>query len=156
MNARISQPRLDFLAHFRVELAPPQDLGDTPWGHRRIIGITGGEFRGDRFSGDVLPGGADWQVIHEDGTTTVDTRYTLRTNDDALVHIRTSGKRAGSPEVLAALAAGEDVDPAEYYFRVTASFETGEPAYAWLNRTVVVGAAARSANAVEYDAYVVT
>ena len=32
---------LEFLLRARVELAPVQDLGDTPLGRRRIIAITG-------------------------------------------------------------------------------------------------------------------
>lgn len=51
------------LMHMEVTLEPVRDLGATPLGRRRIIGITGGKFTGPRLSGRVLPGGADWQLI---------------------------------------------------------------------------------------------
>ncbi|UBU10226.1 DUF3237 domain-containing protein [Nonomuraea gerenzanensis] len=147
---------LEPLAAFHVELDPVLDLGDSPWGRRRVINIVGGSFDGPRLSGVVLPGGADWQVVHADGAISIDTRYTLRTHDGALLYIATSGVRHGPPEVLGRLARGEAVDPAEYYFRLFCRFETGDERYGWLNRTLAVASAARAASAVRYDAYALT
>ena len=45
---------LEKLFRAEITLAPPQELGDTPLGRRRIIGITGGRFAGERLSGRVL------------------------------------------------------------------------------------------------------
>ena len=141
------------LMQLRVTLEPVRDLGDTPLGRRRIIGITGGTFSGARLSGKILPGGADWQLIRGDGTADLDARYTLETNDGALIYVSNRGYRHGAPEVIARLAKGEDVDPALYYMRTTPWFETSAPAYAWLNRIVCVGTGARRAAAVELDFY---
>lgn len=148
-------PALEFLARFHVTVGPAQDFGHTPWGGRRVIDITGGHFDGPNLRGQIIPGGADWQLIRSDGSTTIDTRYSLRTDDGANIHIRTSGYRAGDPAVLDALLTGADVDPHDYYFRITATFETSAPAYAWLNNVVGIGSGARTADTVVYDAYVV-
>ena len=136
-----------------ITLAPPQELGDTPQGRRRIINITGGSFRGERLSGRVLPGGADWQVIRADGVADLDARYTLETKDGALIYVRNRGLRHGPPEVLKKLAAGESVDPKLYYMRTTPSFETGDARYSWLNRMVCVATGARRAAAVELEVF---
>jgi len=136
-----------------ITLAPPQELGDTPQGRRRIIGITGGRFRGERLSGRVLPGGADWQVIRNDGVADLDARYTLETQDGALIYVRNRGLRHGPPEVLKKLASGESVDPSLYYMRTTPSFETGDARYSWLNRMVCVATGARRAAAVELEVF---
>ena len=69
--------------------------------------------------GEIIPGGADWQIIAADGTAILEARYTLRTDDGALIYVRNTGFRHGPPEVLAAIARGEQVDPAKYYFRAT-------------------------------------
>jgi hypothetical protein len=53
------------------------------------------------------------------------------------------GLRHGPPEVLAALARGESVDPSTYYFRTTPRFETSHPKYAFLNRLVTVSSGDR-------------
>jgi hypothetical protein len=55
--------------------------------------------------------------------------------------------------VLAALARGEAVDPATYFFRTVMRFETGAPALEWLNRTIAVATAERKARQVVLDAY---
>jgi hypothetical protein len=104
--------RLEPLLSAEITLAAPQELGATPLGRRRIIGITGGRFSGARLSGRVLPGGADWQVIRADGVADLDARYTLETDDGALIYVRNNGYRHGPPEVLQQLAAGMPVDPA--------------------------------------------
>jgi len=148
-------PRLERLCRATVEIAAPLVVGDTPLGLRRIIPITGGRVEGPRLSGEVLPGGADWQLVRPDGGAMLEARYTLRTTDGALVYVRNVGLRCGPPEVLARLGRGEPVDPASYYFRTTPRFETAAPAYAWLNNLVVVGSAVRRADAVVLDFYLV-
>ncbi|HEX6321560.1 MAG TPA: DUF3237 domain-containing protein [Burkholderiales bacterium] len=144
---------LERLFRAEITLAPPQELGDTPRGRRRIIGISGGRFSGERLSGRVLPGGADWQVIRADGVADLDARYTLETEDGALIYVRNRGVRHGPPEVLRQLAAGEAVDPARYYMRTTPLFETGDARYAWLNRIVCVATGARRPAAVELEIF---
>ncbi|HTG12827.1 MAG TPA: DUF3237 domain-containing protein [Candidatus Eisenbacteria bacterium] len=136
-------------------VADHEGRGDTRSGLRRIIPITDGRVEGPRFSGEVLPGGADWQIVRVDGGAELEARYTVRTPDGALVYVRNIGLRCGPPEVLARLGRGEVVDPATYYFRTTPRFETGAPAHAWLNDVIAVGSAVRRADAVILDFYVV-
>lgn len=149
-------PGLELLGRFRAELGEPLELGQTLWGRRRVIPIAGGAFDGPRLRGAVLAGGADWQVVHPDGTAIIDTRYTLQTHDEALISVATQGVRHGPREVLARIAAGDLVDPSEYYFRVAIRYEVAEGEYGWLNRIVAVASAIRLANSVAYDAYAVT
>ncbi len=136
-----------------VTLEPARELGDTPLGRRRIIGISGGKFAGPRLSGRVLPGGADWQVIRADGVAYLDARYTLETADGALIYVNNKGYRHGPKDVIERLARGEEVDASLYYMRATPWFETSAPKYAWLNRTICVATGARRAAAVELDLY---
>lgn len=145
--------KLQPLFRAEITLAAPQELGETPQGRRRIIGITGGRFAGERLSGRVLAGGADWQVIRPDGVADLDARYTLETSDGALIYVRNRGYRHGSPETMRRLAAGEPVDPSLYYMRTTPRFETGDARYAWLNRIVCVATGARHTDAVELEVF---
>jgi len=137
----------------RISLGPAQELGEGPRGRRRIIPITGGTLSGARVSGRILPGGADWQLIRGDGVAELEARYTLETADGALIYVRNHGYRHGPREVLARLAAGEEVAPAEYYMRTTPRFETGDERYAWLNRAVCVASGARHAAALTLEVY---
>lgn len=145
--------RLDPLLTAEISLAPAQELGDTPQGRRRIINITGGTFRGERLSGKVLPGGADWQVIRADGVADLDARYTLETADGALIYVRNHGYRHGPADVLRKLSLGEEVDPSLYYMRTTPLFETGDARYTWLNRLICIGTGARKKSSVHLEIF---
>ena len=145
--------KLEPLLRAEITLAPPQELGDAPLGRRRIIPITGGRFRGERLAGRVLAGGADWQIVRADGVSQLEARYTLETDDGALVYVHNVGLRHGPADVLARVAAGEPVDPSLYYMRTTPTFETGAERYRWLNRIVCVATGARRKDAVELDVY---
>lgn len=147
--------RLEPLLRAEITLAAPQELGDTPHGRRRVIAITGGSFRGERLSGRVLPGGADWQLIRADGVAELDARYTLETVDRALIYVRNFGYRHGPADVLQRLAAGEAVDPSLYYMRTTPRFETGAERYRWLNGLICVASGARRAASVELEVFAV-
>lgn len=142
---------LEPLLQVRITLAPPRELGDTPRGRRRIIEITGGRFSGARLAGQVLPGGADWQIVRTDGVAFLDARYTLETDDGALIYVENRGYRHGPREVIERLARGDEVDPALYYMRTTPWFETADARYCWMNRIVCVGTGARRAAAVELE-----
>jgi hypothetical protein len=77
--------------------------------------------------------------------------YTLRTDDGVLIYVRNQALRHGPPDVIAALAAGQPVDPARYYFRGATFFETSDARYAWLTRHIVVCAGEREPAAVKLN-----
>jgi hypothetical protein len=146
-------PGLSLLYSSRIQVAAPISLGLSPYGERRIINITGGEFSGPRLSGRVLPGGADWQIIRQDGITEVEARYTLETDDGAVIYVSNWGIRRGPKEVMERLASGQQVDPSEYYFRTTPRFETGAPEYLWMNGVVAAACGERRADEVIITVY---
>jgi Protein of unknown function (DUF3237) len=136
-------PRLELIFDARVTVDAPLDLGDVGKGGRRIVPITGGDFSGPRLRGVVLSGGADWQILRSDGVAELEARYTLRTDDGALIYVRNHALRHGPAEVMAALTAGQPVAPDHYYFRGATFFETGAARYAWLAKHIVVCTGAR-------------
>src|SRR5262245_51847563 len=119
------------LMTLQVAISTPQKVGAAPHGTRTIVPIGGGSFDGPRLRGRILPGGADWLLLRNDGVLELDLRVTLETDDGALVHMASFGLRHGPAEVIAALTRGERVDPATYYFRTTPRFETGHAKYAF-------------------------
>ena len=133
------------LMTLRVAVIGPRKLGRVPQGTRVIAPIASGAFEGPRLRGSVLPGGGDWTLLREDGVLELDLRLTLKTDDGALIYLTSFGLRHGPPEVLAALARGDSVDPASYYFRTTPRFETAHPKYAFLNRLLAVSSGDRRA-----------
>jgi len=79
-----------------------------------------------------MAGGADWQILHADGAADLDARYTIQTDDGALIYIQNRGIRRGDAEVLRRLNSGQTVDPDQIYFRGLATLETSAPAYSSL------------------------
>ncbi|UUX48961.1 DUF3237 domain-containing protein [Nisaea acidiphila] len=148
-------PGLRPVCTLTVELSPIRELGRGRAGKRRIIPIIGGSVEGPELNGTILNVGADWQTIYDDGCAYLDARYAFETSDGALVEVVNKGFRHGPPEVIERLAAGEAVDPGEYYMRTAAHLETGNPRYAWVNRTLFVGTGARLPSAVEIALFAV-
>src|SRR5471030_3282639 len=129
-----------------VKVGTALSVGTGPHGTRRTVPLAGGTFEGPRLRGTILPGGsADWLILREDGVLELDFRATLRTDDGALISMKSFGLRHGPPDVMEALARGEAVDSATYYFRATPRFETAHPAYAFLNHRIAVASGDRRA-----------
>ena len=150
----LADPGLEFIFEAVVTLDPAQEVGNTKYGRRRIININGGTFVGPNMKGVVMPGGADWQTVREDGTADLVAKYSLRTDDGVYIYIQNSGIRTAAPEVLARLARGEDVPPSEYYMRTSATLEVDESSkYAWLNKSVIISTGMRRANSVVLQFY---
>jgi Protein of unknown function (DUF3237) len=107
----------------RLSTGALEEIGVTPRGTLSVFPVTGGSFEGERLRGTVLPGGGDWVTANADGTFELDLRVTLRTDDDALIHMTFSGVR----------------DDVNHYLRTHPRFESAAPKYAFLNRLLAVG-----------------
>jgi Protein of unknown function (DUF3237) len=116
----------EFAFEALVECAEALDLGASPVGARKLIPIVGGTFEGPRTKGTVLFGGGDWQLVRADGVLEVDARYTIRTDDGALISVRNRG-------IVAKLGT-------ERYVRSVPTFEApAGSAHEWLNKAIFVG-----------------
>jgi hypothetical protein len=156
MTDELPRPQLRLAYRLEAMLGEPLDLGDTIQGDRRIVPMTGGSFTGPSIRGKLVPGAsADWQTVLPDGTAIADLRYTLRTEEGHLLYVQARGVRHGSPEVLARLGRGEDVDPSEYTFRTATQIQTAEPELDWLNKGVFISVGGRQPSGVIYETYLV-
>lgn len=71
-----------------VGIGSSLSVGNGKRGNRNVIPITGGTVSG-RVTGKVVPGGADYQLLS--GTTTLDARYSLETDDGEYIVVRNCG-----------------------------------------------------------------
>ena len=136
------------VADLIILVAEPIEIGS-----RRVIPITGGEARGPKLHGHILPAGADFQVVRGDGVTELHARYVLETSCGALIYIENSGLRHGPADAMEQLRRGQPVDPALIYFRTTPRFETIAESHSWLTRHVFIGDGARHPDRVEFAVY---
>jgi hypothetical protein len=139
--------RLLCVADFTV--GPIMSLGRSPFREQRVGYITGGSFRGDRLSGEILPGGGNWPMNGPtpDGGSfgTFDARCVWQTADGAVISITYTG-RSRVPVDVARRFRDPDaspVDPADYYLRIAPVFETADERYGWLNGILAIGCGER-------------
>ncbi|MCB0965329.1 MAG: DUF3237 domain-containing protein [Ilumatobacter sp.] len=135
---------LRHLMTIRIAVNPVESFGRFPLGERRLISFDEGTFEGPDLRGTVVPGGADWQLVMPDGTLEIRAHYALRTDQGESIEVVSEGVRAAPPEVLARLAAGESVDPDEYYFRTHIRLSTDSERLARLNRILGVARGERA------------
>jgi hypothetical protein len=139
-------PRLQLTLEVRAQVGAPIELGTLDHRRHRIVPIVGGTFegRGDlRTRGRILPGGADKQVIHDDGLTEADARYVLESDRGELVYVHNRGLRHAPPDVMARLLAGERVDPSLVYFYAVPTFETSSIDLQVLKRSIFIASGER-------------
>lgn len=113
-----------------VDIAPRQTLGMSPKGERFIVPITGGRFEGGidghMLRGQIVPGGADRQLVRPDGVRELDALYEMQTDDGAVITVQNL--------VLIDEATGR-----ERYAMSQLKVTAPAGAYGWLNRRVFVG-----------------
>jgi hypothetical protein len=139
-------PRLTLTLEVRAQVGTPVEVAGTGGHRRRMVPIIGGTFEGRgelRVRGRIVAGGADWQLIHEDGLTEADAKYVLESENGATVVVRNRGLRHAAPDVMRRLLAGERVDPALVYFKSTPVFETSAPELQTLVQSIFVGVGER-------------
>jgi hypothetical protein len=124
-------PGLEFVCELRVNCGPAYTVGKTAHGSRVVIPILGGTFSGPNMKGEILSGGADYQLVDsEHGRNEVEAIYSIKTDDGVYIHIRNCG--------LISMNRGEDGTPG-FYFRTAPKFEAPQDSpYDWLNNAIFV------------------
>jgi hypothetical protein len=123
------KPELEFLMEVALDLQGPSGGSHAvgfPGGQRVTVAVTGGTFAGPKLKGTVLTPGGDWLLRRPDGSSVLDVRSTLQTDDQQLIYLSYRG-------IMYTPKGGK------LYWRTIPMFETGAEKYAWLNQIVCVG-----------------
>jgi len=147
-------PSLEHVFDVEVEVAAPIDIGETGNGQRRIIPIESGTISG-RIEGEILPGGADYQLFRVDRPSELVANYAFETDDGARVYVENRGIRDASPADKRRLGDGEEVPPDAVYFQSTPRFETADPDLEWLTRRIFVASGIRQPRGVKLAVHMV-
>ncbi len=114
----------------KVKIAGTLVVGDSKYGTRRMIPITGGSFEGPKIKGVVLPGGEDWQLVRPDGDTEMEARYLLKTDDGTVI-------RVTNRALMHFPSKGEKAEP---YIKSVLEMEVpNNSPYAFLNHAIFLG-----------------
>lgn len=135
---------LQFAFEMRMRLGERVHIPVTGNQVRGAVLVQSGIFSGPGFNGVVVEGsGGDFPQVRQDGGARFEATYLLRTDDGVSILKRNAGVRYARPEVIKRLMAGEEVNPGDYYMRLTPRFEAPAGRYDWLNRSIFIGTGAR-------------
>jgi hypothetical protein len=111
-----TQGQLAFSVAFQISAT--HDVGDTPYGHRRLLDVKGGTITGDKLKGSVVTGGLEYELTLSNGVVELQGINILKTSDNALIFVRSCGVAPDGSSIP----------------RVIPDFEaTTSGSYAWLN-----------------------
>jgi hypothetical protein len=146
---------LEHLFTYSATLKPVEVVGEVPEGFRVNYWVTGGEVKGPKLNGKLLPVGADWLTIRRDGVAALDVRISIRTDDDVLIDVVYPGLGDLGPDGYERIIRGES--PSRLKLCTTPRFRTAHPAYAWMHRNVCIGIGEADfvRSEVVYDVYAV-
>lgn len=135
------EAKLTYVMTLHVKCLAAQEVGATAMGKRIVIPIVGGYFEGNHldalgnkladFKGEVLAGGADYQLVDTvRNRTHLEAIYNVKTSDGVMIHVRNVGVLANP-----VLPDGKH----GFYFNTTPVFEAPiNSPYAWLNDAIFV------------------
>ncbi len=115
-------PKLELAFEEVVTLDKAVTVGDTAFGHRQYIPITGGSVTGPKLKGKVLPGGWDWQLQLTNGCTSITAEYKLQAEDGTIIYVSNKGMLCGGGKIF-----------------TRPVFEAPKGAYEWLTEGMFVG-----------------
>lgn len=132
-------PGFEYLGTFHAEIGTRTVLEYSPQGTRTVVQLVGGRFEGPRLKASLQAPAGDWVTNRTDGSLKLDVRFTLKTDDGALILVTYNG-------------IGQTTD-AGASLRSAPLFETGDPRYIWLTRLQAFGIGERVGTAISYDIY---
>jgi uncharacterized protein DUF3237 len=139
-----------FTLALEVEVA---NLGETPYGSRRVGRFGPGSFEGPMLKGKVLSGGACWMLMRGDGVLEIEARIALETRDRQQIYMTWKAFRHGPKDVIDRLNRGDAIDLKTYYFRATPYFETSSEKYSWLNCICSIATGSRKGRSRTFDVF---
>ena len=107
-----------------LTVSATHDVGNTQFGHRRQLDVSGGTITGDKLKGTVLTGGLDYELTLSTGAMELEEVLIWKTSDNVTIFTRICGVAAAGDSVV----------------RIVPDIEAPTSgSYAWLNTTKLVG-----------------
>ena len=124
-----------YLMTLYAAMDPPQQIDDT----FLILNIPSGWAKGPKINATIIAPAGDWISILPNGSGRIDVRFTLKTEDAALIYVAYNGVIRHTPEARERLLKGELITSNDGYYGMNApTFRTSHANYAWLNAVQAV------------------
>jgi hypothetical protein len=107
-----------------LTLSATHNVGNTQYGKRRQLDVSGGSITGDKLKGTVQSGGLDYELTLSNGAMELEEVLIYKTSDNTSIFVRNCGVAA----------------PGDSVVRIVPDIEAPTASsYAWLNTTKLVG-----------------
>lgn len=141
LPAGIPPPTLGALSFsLSLTVSAIHDVGNTQFGKRRQLDVSGGTITGQKLSGTVLTGGLDYELTLSTGAMEVEEILIWKTSDNTTIFTRICGVAA----------------PGDGVVRIVPDIEAPtSSSYAWLNNAALVGTRSldSAGNTITLDVY---
>lgn len=142
----------------RLGLVAPSEVVGCDYdgaGKRVLVPCPDGELTGPDFHGTMMCAGIDHQVVRADGVTEINASYGFKLDDGRAVYIHVEGIRAVPDELVETVKAGGAIDPKQFYYVTTPTFEVYDESLKWMTKKIFVCDAVRLPDAVLLTYYTV-
>ena len=114
------------------------NVGNTQFGKRRQLDVSGGTITGDKLKGTVVTGGLDYELTLSTGAMELEEVLIYKTSDNVSIFVRNCGVAA----------------PGDSAIRIVPDIEAPTSgSYAWLNTTKLVGTRVVAGGKITLDVY---
>jgi hypothetical protein len=129
----------------------------SPRGERAWWEMSKATLEGKRIKAQSAMSGMDWFSARPDGFGRPDVRLPFNTDDGVMVLLHYTGLVETNTAFTKAAEEGGETRFEDHYMRMALNFETGAPAYAWLNQRLFIAEGRPSGKRqLEYCVYRVT
>src|SRR5450631_786459 len=121
-----------------LTISATHNVGNTQYGKRRQLDVSGGTITGDKLKGTVLSGGLDYELTLSTGAMELEEVLVYKTSDNTSIFVRNCGVAAAGDPVV----------------RVVPDIEAPTSgSYAWLNTSKLVGTRVVAGDKITLDIY---
>ena len=121
-----------------LTVSATHDVGNTQYGKRRQLDVSGGTITGDKLQGSVLSGGLDYELTLSNGAMEVEEVLVYKTSDNTSIFLRNCGVAAAGDQAV----------------RIVPDIEAPtSSSFAWLNTTKLVGTRVVTGDKITLDVY---
>ncbi|MET0793056.1 MAG: DUF3237 family protein [Polyangiaceae bacterium] len=121
-----------------LTVSAPHNVGNTQYGKRRQLDVSGGTVSGDKLKGTVLAGGLDYELTLSNGAMELEEVLVFKTSDNTSIFARNCGVAAAGDQII----------------RIVPDIEAPTSgSYSWLNTTKLVGTRVVAGDKITLDIY---
>jgi hypothetical protein len=121
-----------------LTVSDTHDVGNTQYGKRRQLDVSGGTITGDKLKGTVMSGGLDYELTLSNGAMELEEVLIYKTSDNTSIFVRNCGVAASGDSVV----------------RIVPDIEAPTSgSYSWLNTTKLVGTRTVEGGKIKLDIY---